>query len=27
MIWVGYGFLLTKVFEHFGMELKKKADA
>jgi len=24
---LGYGFLLTKVFEHFGVELKKKVDA
>ena len=24
---LGYGFLLTKVFEHFGMELRKKVDA
>jgi len=24
---LGYGFLLTKVFEHFEVELKKKADA
>jgi len=24
---LGYGFLLTRVFEHFGMELKKKVDA
>jgi len=24
---LGYGFLLTKVFEHFGVELKKKIDA
>jgi len=24
---LGYGFLLTRVFEHFGVELKKKVDA
>ena len=24
---LGYGFLLTKVFEHFGVELKKRVDA
>ena len=24
---LGYGFLLTKVFEHFGVELKKKVNA
>ena len=24
---LGYGFLLTKVFEHFGVELRKKVDA
>jgi len=24
---LGYDFLLTKVFEHFGVELKKKVDA
>jgi len=24
---LGYGFLLTKVFDHFGVELKKKVDA
>jgi len=24
---LGYGFLLTRVFEHFGVELKKKLDA
>jgi len=24
---LGYGFLLTKVFEHFGVELQKKVDA
>jgi len=24
---LGYGFLLTRVFEHFGVELRKKADA
>ena len=24
---LGYGFLLTQVFEHFGVELKRKADA
>jgi len=24
---LGYGFLLTKVYEHFGVELKKKVDA
>jgi len=24
---LGYGFLLTRVFEHFGIELKKKVDA
>jgi len=24
---LGYGFLLTKVFEHFGVELRKKTDA
>jgi len=23
----GYGFLLTRVFEHFGVELKKRVDA
>jgi len=23
---LGYGFLLTRVFEHFGVELKKKVD-
>jgi len=22
-----YGFLLTKVFEHFGVELRKRVDA
>ena len=24
---LGYGFLLTRVFEHFGVELQKKVDA
>ena len=24
---LGYGFLLTRVFEHFGVELRKKVDA
>jgi len=24
---LGYGFLLTKVFEHFGVELRKKVEA
>jgi len=24
---LGYGYLLTRVFEHFGVELKKKVDA
>jgi len=24
---LGYGFLLTRVFEHFGVELKKKVNA
>ena len=24
---LGYGFLLTKVFEHFGVELRKRVDA
>jgi len=24
---LGYGFLLTRVFEHFGIELQKKVDA
>ena len=24
---LGYGFLLTRVFEHFGVDLRKKADA
>ena len=24
---LGYGFLLTKVFEHLGVELRKKVDA
>ena len=24
---LGYGFLLTRVFEHFGMELRKRVDA
>ena len=24
---LGYGFLLTRVFEHFGIELRKKVDA
>jgi len=24
---LGYGFLITRVFEHFGVELKKKVDA
>ena len=24
---LGYEFLLTRVFEHFGVELKKKVDA
>ena len=24
---LGYGFLLTRVFEHFGVELKKRVDA
>jgi len=24
---LGYGFLITKVFEHFGVELKKKVDS
>jgi len=24
---LGYGFLFTRVFEHFGVELKKKVDA
>ena len=23
---LGYGFLLTKVFEHFGVELRKRID-
>ena len=24
---LGYGFLLTRVFEHFGVELRKRVDA
>jgi len=24
---MGYGFLLTRVFEHFGVELRKRVDA
>jgi len=24
---LGYGFLLTRVFEHYGVELQKKVDA